>query len=340
MVVLDTHTGEVKALVGGRNYRASQLNRAEAQRQPGSAFKPFVYAAALSSTPGTKTLVTPATTIEDEPTTFQFRGEAYTPGNYEGGYMGTVTLRYALAHSLNIPAIKLAEQVGYEKVARLADAAGLGADVKPTPSIALGAYDASPLQIASGYTIFANGGNWLPWEVIRAIRDQRSRVVFDAKVERKPVLDSRVAYLVESMMEEVVRSGTGAAVRTRGFMLPAAGKTGSSRDAWFAGFTSKLLCVVWVGFDDNRDLKLAGADSALPIWTEFMKRAHKHGDYKDAQPFPVPSGIVSADIDSETGELAGPGCYKVRREFFIAGTQPKQACHLHGEHTIASGADH
>ena len=131
-------------------------------------------------------------------------------------------------------------------------------------------------------------------------------------------------------MEDVLNSGTGAGVRGRGFYLPAAGKTGTSRDGWFAGFTSKLICVVWVGFDDNRDFKLEGAKSALPIWFEFMKRAHQHREYRAVRAIPVPDGIVTAQIDSETGELATPACPKTRNEVFLAGTQPVQICHLHG----------
>ncbi len=331
VVVLDAQTGEVRALVGGRSYGITQLNRVESQRQPGSSFKPFVYAAALSSALKTGAdRLTPASMVKDEPTTFDFNGQSWEPGNYEGGYAGKVTLRYALAHSLNIPAIKIAELAGYDKVARVARAVGLGDDIKPTPSIALGAYDVTPLAIAGAYTIFVNSGNFLKPGFIKSIRDARSAPIFESQVVRKAVLDPRVAYLAENMMQEVLWSGTGAGVRSRGFVLPAAGKTGSARDGWFAGFTSKLICVVWVGFDDNRDLKLAGADSALPIWTEFMKRAHQHPEYRNVQYFPAPSGIVTAQIDPETGELAAPGCPKVRSEVFIAGTQPDRICHLHG----------
>jgi penicillin-binding protein 1B len=131
-------------------------------------------------------------------------------------------------------------------------------------------------------------------------------------------------------MEEVLRSGTGAGVRARGFRLPAAGKTDTSRDGWFAGFTSRLICVVWVGFDDNRDFELAGASSALPIWTEFMKRAHQRPEYRNVHGFAAPSGIVTSEIDSNTGELATTACPKVRNEVFIVGTQPVQVCRLHG----------
>jgi penicillin-binding protein 1B len=221
---------------------------------------------------------------------------------------------------------------GYEKVARMARSAGLGADIKATPSIALGSYEVSPLEIASAYTIFVNSGSLVKASLIKALRDPQSASVFDASSPRKPVLDPRVAYLVENMMEDVLNSGTGAGVRARGFNLPAAGKTGTSRDGWFAGFTSRLICVVWVGFDDNRDFKLAGAQSALPIWTEFMKRAHRHPDYWNVHGFQAPSGIVSAEIDADTGELATPSCPRVRREVFISGSEPTEVCHAHDQH--------
>jgi penicillin-binding protein 1B len=331
LVVLDAQTGEVKALVGGRNYGVSQLNHALAKRQPGSSFKPFVYTAAmLTALQGNdQPVLTPASTVVDEPTTFWFNDKPYEPENHDRMYHGTVTLRQALANSWNIPAVKVAETVGYAKVAQVARAAGLNVDIKATPSIALGAYEVTPLEIADSYTVFVNGGQLVKMNFISNIRGPEGDL-FDAKPDRKQVLDARAVYLVENMMEEVLNSGTGAGVRGRGFYLPAAGKTGTSRDGWFAGFTSKLICVVWVGFDDNRDFKLEGARSALPIWTEFMKRAHQHRQYKAVHPFEAPDGIVTAEIDAETGELATPACPKVRNEVFMTGTQPVQVCHIHG----------
>jgi penicillin-binding protein 1B len=326
---LDAQTGEVKALVGGRNYGLSQFDHATARRQPGSSFKPFVYAAALGSAlaEGGPTL-TAASMVDDEPTTFYFHGQPYGPADHGHEYAGEVTLRYALAHSLNVPAVKLAETIGYDRVARLARAAGLR--VQATPSLALGSYEVTPLEMAGAYTVFANYGNCLKTTCIRAIRDPHGASIFESQPERKPAIDARVAYLVENMMEEVLRSGTGAGVRARGFYLPAAGKTGSSHDGWFAGFTSRLICVVWVGFDNNRDITLDGAHSALPIWTEFMKRAHQHSEYRNVHEFRAPGGVVTAQIDADTGELATPNCDHVRNEVFIEGTQPVESCHLHG----------
>ena len=331
LVALDTETGEVKALVGGRSYGTSQLDHAVAKRQPGSSFKPFVYTAAFSAAleEGGR-IITPATTVVDEPTTFMFDDKPYEPADFEDKYTGTVTLRQALAHSMNIPAVKVAEMVGFDKVAATARAVGMNLDIKPTPAIALGAYEVMPIEIAGAYTVFPNGGVLKKPGYIKTIRNQDGAGVYQAQPQDRPAIDPRVAYLITNMMQEVLRTGTGAGVRGRGFVLPAAGKTGTSRDGWFAGFTSKLLCVVWVGFDDNRDFKLEGARSALPIWTEFMKRAHQHREYRNVHDFEAPDGVITADIDADTGLLATTNCPKIRSEVFIAGTQPVEACKLHG----------
>jgi penicillin-binding protein 1B len=331
MVVLDATSGEVKALIGGRDYGLSQLNRAEAKRQPGSAFKPFVFAAALNTAvAGGSAVVTPATTIDDEPTTFYYDNRPYEPSNFEHKFYGNVTVRQALAKSLNIPTVKLAELAGYRNVVELARRAGMNVDIRPTPSVALGAYEVTPIEVAGAYTTFTNRGVAAKPTWISMIRSHRGAPIFESHPERKAVLDPRVNYLMISLLEEVMRSGTAAGVRSRGFTLPAAGKTGTSRDGWFAGFTSKLICVVWVGFDDNKELGLEGAKSALPIWTEFMKRAHQHRQYKNVTGWDAPDGIVSVDIDPASGQLATVGCPSARSEVFISGTQPVELCRLHG----------
>jgi len=331
LIALDPHSGEVKALVGGRDYSASQLNRVLAERQPGSVFKPFVYAAALNTAlDGSGELLTPATLLDDEPTTFQIGNTAYTPGNFHHALYGEVTMREALAKSINIPTVKLAEMTGYEAVARLAKQAGLGDHIQATPSIALGSYDARPLDVAGAYTIYANTGVYVRPSLISQVKTGDGTVKYSRTLETHRVLDPRVAYLMVNLLEGVMRNGTAAGVRSRGFTAPAAGKTGTSRDGWFAGFTSQLICVVWVGFDDNSDLKLEGAKSALPIWTEFMKRAIRLPAYRDAKSFRPPPGISSAYIDSETGELATANCPTSQIEFFIAGTEPDRMCSRHG----------
>lgn len=332
LVALDPETGEVKALIGGRNYGLSQLNRALAKRQPGSAFKPFVYAAAMNTALDNTatTVLTPISTFVDEPTTFWFDNgqKSYEPNNFKSEYYGTVTLRQAITKSLNIPTIKTAEAIGYDKVANLARQLGLNAEA--TPAIALGAYDNSPIDVAGAYTVFPNGGVWVKPNWILSIRDSNHSSIYESKFQKKQVLDPRVAYMMVSLLEEVMRSGTAAGTRSRGFILPAGGKTGTSRDGWFAGFTSKLLCVVYVGFDDSSELKLEGAKSALPIWTEFMKRAHKYREYRGVHDFEPPEGVISVEVDPTTGQLASTGCPTVKSEVFIVGTQPLQVCQAHG----------
>jgi penicillin-binding protein 1B len=331
LVALDAQTGEIKALVGGRDYGISQLNRAQAKRQPGSVFKPFVFAAALNTAlSGGTNIITPASTLEDEPTTFLYDNKPYQPTNFGDRFYGHVTVRQALAKSLNIPTVKLAEEVGYRSVVDLARRAGMNLEIRPTPAVALGAYEVTPIEVAGAYTTFTNGGVAAKPSWISMILNNRGTTIFESHPERKAVLDPRVNYLMVSMMEEVMRTGTGAGVRGRGFTLPAAGKTGTSRDGWFAGFTSKLICVVWVGFDDNQDIKMEGAKSALPVWTEFMKRAHKHRAYRSVRGWEAPDGIVTVDIDPLSSQLATVGCPAARPEVFISGTQPVELCRLHG----------
>lgn len=327
LVALDAETGEIRALIGGRNYGTSQLNRALAKRQPGSIFKPFVYAAAMSTAldPNSGQSITPTTTILDEPTVFEYEGRDYEPGNFGGKFYGQVTLRTALTKSLNIPTVKVAEMVGYSNVAALARKAGLSNQVG-TPAVALGSYDATPIDMAGAYTVFADNGKYLKPTWVKAIYDQNGSPIYESRPERQQVMDPRVAFIMINMMEEVVRSGTGAGIRTRGFTLPAAGKTGTSHDGWFAGFTNKLICIVWVGFDDNSDLKLEGAKSALPIWTEFMKRAHRHREYRNPAPFNPPEGVTLVN-----------GCGKSIQEAYIAGTEPVDACD--GQTQVASWDD-
>ncbi len=323
LVVLDAHTGALKALVGGRNYGISQLNHVLAKRQPGSSFKPFVYAAALNSgVEGWQPLVTPTTVLLDEPTTFQFGDEPYEPENYKQEYHGPVTLREALAHSLNVATVRLADLVGYDRVRRLAVAAGVNQDLLPTPAIALGAYVATPLEIAGAYTIFANQGRYVAPGFVEKVADGSGQTMWRPQREARDVLDPRVSYLMVSLLQSVINSGTGAGVRSRGFSLPAAGKTGTSHDGWFVGFTPKLLAAVWVGYDDDRELHLSGAYSALPIWTEFMKRAAEIPAYRSEEPFGAPPGIVTATIDTQTNLLASADSPVTRNEVFIEGTAP------------------
>lgn len=330
MLVLDPHTGDILAAVGGRNYGESQLNHITARRQPGSVFKPFVYAAAFDdAVKGIKPIVTPATTVVDEPTTFDFEGKDYTPNNYGESFHGTVTLRDALTYSLNVATVKVAEMIGYGRVVDMARQLALDVDIQPTPAVALGSYDMTPLGVAAGYTVFANGGMRAEPVLIDRVIDFQGGVIERNPIQTHQVLDPRVAYQVTTLLEDVIDHGTGASVRARGFIGPAAGKTGTSRDGWFAGYTSNLLCVVWVGFDDYRELGLSGAAAAAPAWTEFMKRATALPAYKELTDFVAPAGVSVVDIDPTSLELATPACPSTRKEVFIAGTEP-EFCELHG----------
>ena len=323
LVAMDPKTGEVRAAVGGRDYAKSQLNHVLAQRQPGSVFKPFVYAAALNTS-----RFSPASIIMDAPTRIQYDNQVYEPGNFHGGYFGNVSLRVALAKSLNLATVNLAQQVGYPEIVKVARAAGLNDAIKPTPAVALGAYETTPLEIAGAYTVFANDGTYVAPTFLRRVEAEDGRVVHAHTPERRRALDPRVAFLMRDMLQEVMTSGTAAGVYGLGFKGVAAGKTGTSRDGWFAGFTPDLLCVVWVGFDDNRDLKLEGAKSALPIWAEFMKRALDVTPQRAKFGGP-PAGMIAVQIDPESGQLAGPHCPTARGRYFMQGTQPRETCTLH-----------
>jgi penicillin-binding protein 1B len=327
---MDPHTGEIKALVGGRNYGTSQLNHALAKRPTGSIFKPFVYAAAMNTAlDGSPAVITPASTVPDQPTTFSYGDQIYEPRNYKEEYHGDVTLRYALALSLNNATVKLAEEVGYDKVADLARSAGI-ASVKATPAMALGAYDATPVDMTAAYTSFANGGARLSPVFVNSVRNAKGDIVMNFGTEKKQVLDPRIAFLMTNMLEGVVNFGTAFGVRSRGFTAPAAGKTGSSHDGWFAGYTSNLLCIVWVGYDDYSDIRLSGAQTAAPIWAEFMKKAVTLPRYSDVKPFPQPEGVVDVQLDKITNRLATPSCPDTYTIAFVAGTEPRDTCDQSG----------
>lgn len=331
LVALDPQTGAIRALVGGRDYGESQFNHALASRQPGSVFKPIVYAAAFDdAVQGLQPVVTPTTTVEDEPTTFNFDGKDYTPNNYGEEFFGTVTTRQALMHSLNVATIKVAEMIGYQRVVDMARQLGIKTPILATPAMALGTYDMTPIDVAAVYTAFANGGVRAEPQFIRTVVSSDGSVVETNSPQTRAVLDPPVAYLVTSLMEGVINQGTGAVVRDFGFEAPAAGKTGTSHDGWFAGYTSNLECIVWVGFDDDRDIDLTGAQTSAPIWAEFMKRAVQLPQYRNTQQFMPPAGVVEAMIDPQSGQLATPNCTQTQEEYYVAGTEPTQYCELHG----------
>ena len=344
LVALNPHTGQVLALVGGRNYGVSQLNHSMAERPTGSIFKPIVYAAAYNtSLDGTNLygdgVFTALTKLNDDPQDFVQDGKDYQPGNFEKGeYPGMVPAVEAIAHSLNIATINLAQQVGYDKVAALARSAGI-AQARGTPSVAIGTYSATPIDMAGVYTTFANNGVHLrPW-MLASVRNANGDIVADFTPEAKQVLDPKVAYLTQSLLENVMTFGTGASARARGFSAPAAGKTGTSHDVWFAGYTSNLLCVVWIGNDDYTDISkglthsVQGADTAAPIWAEFMNRAIKLPQYSDVKPFSAPDGVQAIPVDRNTWLPADGTC--LTQNIYVAfldGTVPNATCsHMGGE---------
>ena len=323
LVALDSRTGEVKALVGGRDFSSSQFNHATAMRQPGSVFKPFVYASALEPRNADHTL-TAASTVADIPRSFNFDGQIYEPSNHGAHFYGTVTLRMALAKSMNIAAVSVAEKVGYKQVLELSRRAGLNDRMRATPSLALGAYEATPLEMAAAYTIFANRGRYVAPSLIREVRSARGELKFVRKRLSHRALSREAAFIMQDMLEEVLRSGTAASARHR-VRGRAAGKTGTSRDGWFVGYTSNLICAVWVGFDSNRDLDLEGARSAMPVWAAFMRAAGGRSRYREEFDA-APNGVTVMLVDTETGLPAGPDCPLTRREYFIAGTEPASEC--------------
>jgi penicillin-binding protein 1B len=333
LVAINPHTGQILALVGGRNYGVSQLNHAVAKRPTGSIFKPFVYATAYNTSLnglslGDGGVFTALTKLQDEPTTFTFDNgrQTYTPNNFKGDFRGEVTAAYALAHSLNNATIQLGQMVGFDNVAALGRAAGV-TGARGTPSVSLGAYDATPIDMAGAYTVFANNGVHLnPW-MLASVRNPNGDIVSDFSPQAKQVLDPRAAYLTQSLLEGAMTYGTASAVRRHGFTGPGAGKTGTSHDAWFAGYTSNLICIIWVGNDDYTDVKIQGADAAAPIWAEFMKRAIQLPQYSDVKPFVAPEGITVARIDKPSSLLADSTCpSNILYAAFLDGTAPVNTC--------------
>jgi penicillin-binding protein 1B len=333
LVAIDPRTGDVLAMVGGRSYNQSQYNRAVvSRRQPGSTFKPFVYLAAFErAIEEGRNDLTPASTVLDEPTGFTYDDQTYTPRNYDNEYDGEITFRRALALSRNIATVKVAEAAGFDRVAALWKRVGQGTPARPYPSIALGVFEASPVELATAYSLFPNSGVIRPLRALARV-DQEGRSI-SPRVEREDqprrVARPDTTFLVVNMMRSVINEGTGAGARAAGFAADAAGKSGTTndlRDAWFVGFTPELLTVVWVGLDDNQPVGLSGTQAALPIWTAFMKRAvgnHRGGSFE------APDDVIFVDIDRDTGKLAAPGCPRVFREAFIAGEEPTEVCPLH-----------
>ena len=332
LIAVDPRSGEILALVGGRSYNMSQYNRVTAsRRQPGSVFKPFVYLSAFDyAAREGRTDLTPATLTLDEPATFDpGTGELWEPHNYGEEYEGEITWRRALAMSRNLGTVHVGEAVGFDTVAAFWRRLGIGTPPRGFPSITLGVFELTPLEVATAYTLFTNSGSVRPLHGIERVEAQ-GKSFAPPEDKLKPVTRADVTYLVTNMMRSVLNEGTGAGARSAGFVHDAAGKTGTTndlRDAWFVGFTPEMLTVVWVGYDDNEQLGLSGAQAALPIWTEFMKAAMAG---RPNEMFEVPSGVTFVEIDRDSGKLAVPGCERTLNESFLVGSEPTEMCPIHG----------
>lgn len=325
LVAIDPRTGEVRALVGGRDYGVSQFNRVtQARRQPGSLFKPFVYLAAFEEAANGRGPYTPISQVEDAPITLQAGGRDWSPQNYDRNYLGPVTLRAALEQSLNTATVRLSQEVGIEKISNVARALGVTSPLKDLPSLALGTSEVSPLEMAIAYATLASQGIKRDPLFVEGVIDPANLRLDSPDSEEvlfPEVISPQAAFLVTHLMKGVIESGTGQGVRRLGFDRPAAGKTGTTsdeRDAWFAGYTPDLVTVVWVGFDQNDPVELTGAAAALPIWTAFMKEAVAATSPTD---FPPPAGIVFERVNEN-----GKTCLDGKEEAFIEGTEPTQSC--------------
>lgn len=345
LVAMNTRTGEIIAMVGGRDYSTSQLNRAtDAHRQPGSVFKPIVYTAALNTAYEEKDdkIITSASRFLDAKETFSYGdGRVYEPDNYGQDYSNElVSLRQALTKSLNVVTVRVAEKTGYWRVARMAEKFGLPKP-QPFPALALGTTEATPMEIARAYTTFATGGNRTePFGIVR-VTDSNGKTIFQETPKQQQVISPQVAYIMTSIMQDVMNHGTAARARALGFTGLAAGKTGTSRDGWFAGYTPNMVCVVYVGFDDNSQLGLEGSKTALPIWTEFMKKALARRPDLGGNEFVQPkTGLTVLTLDRKSGLVSTPACMDdTYDEFFISGTEPTQTCEQSDQRPIIEGEE-
>ncbi len=336
LVALDPNTGAVRAIVGGRRVERRGFNRAfHAQRQPGSAFKPFVYAAALVHG------FTPATMVNDAPIDVALGRDTWTPTNYENEYAGRITLRDALTRSANAATVRVSQDLGIPVIAALARAQGISSNLPLVPALALGAGAVTPLELTVAYAPFANGGSRIVPYTIERVEDVFGRVLWSRPiVAAVPVLQPTDAFLITSLLQSVVDDGTGRAVRSAGVRGPVAGKTGTTNDGadvWFVGFTPTLVASVWFGADEPTPLGGAatGGRLAAPIWARFLKEGW-HSPEQDSAWTP-PSGIESRSIEVRSGKLANDRCGPSRREFFRTGSAPHEECEAETRITVSDG---
>jgi penicillin-binding protein 1B len=324
VIVMQPKTGYILAMVGGRNYATSQFNRiTQARRQPGSAFKPFVVLSALDR-------FSPASVLSNTPVTYQVDGKPWLPRNFSPMAARTVTLRSALAHSINLATVDLAMKVGLDKVVQSASAFGFSTPLEPHPALALGAMEVVPLELARAYCAFAADGMLPSPLALKEIGDDQGQVLNRRHMAIASVTSPAKAFLINSMLSSAVAQGTARALERLGIGQPVAGKTGTtndSRDAWFVGYTPEILALVWVGFDDGTSMKGTGASAALPIWADLMRRIPQH---LSGAWFQRPAGVVDRVICAESGQLAVTGrCPQPVRELFLESLAPTDTCPLH-----------
>jgi penicillin-binding protein 1B len=326
LVAMRPQTGEILALVGGRDYRVSQFDRCtQAHRQTGSVFKPFVYVAALEPRRGGP-LLTLASIVDDAPFEVQTPKGLWEPRNFDRTLHGEVPVREALERSFNVATARLGQQVGISRVADVAHRLGITSPLPEVPSLALGTAEVSPMEITRAYASIASGGIRPEVQAIEDLVDASGNTLGRRRLRFQRVLDTGTAYLATSLLEGVAERGTAAGVRSTGLQGPIAGKTGTTdgeRDLWFVGFTPELVAVVWIGFDEPRSLGVPSSVGALPIWRRFVQEL-TGGRVRGA--FLRPADVEEADIDPATGALALAGCPERRPEYFLAGTLPTRVC--------------
>jgi len=330
LVALDVPTGAVRALVGGRDYRQSEFDRAtQALRQAGSAFKPFLYTAAIDNG------LTPADIEADSAITITIPGQpSYRPHNFDNKFLGPITLRRALALSRNLVSVRLIAKLGPELMARYAHLMGITGHLPPYYSLALGSVEVTLLDMTSAFNTLANGGiRTRPLMVLR-VEDEHGLTLEQNRPDLQPVLSPATAYILTNMLQSVVNEGTATAIRALGYTGPAAGKTGTTddyTDAWFIGYTPTLCCGIWVGYDQKRTIfrGATGGGVAAPIWAEFMKQVTPDTLAHFPVPAEIQDTILTLPICEQSGKLATTNCPRVRYEVFIKGTEPRANCPLH-----------
>ncbi|MEX0906858.1 MAG: PBP1A family penicillin-binding protein [Gemmatimonadota bacterium] len=334
-IAMEPATGEIRALVGGRDFNDSKFNRAtQAMRQPGSTFKPFVYYTAINSGMPTSTVLYDAPLVINMPDSTE-----YAPKNYDPDFRGPVTMRQALMFSLNTVAVRLGVDIGLAAVAQTAREFGLRTPVPAYPSMPIGAAEVIPMQLAEAYSVFANGGTRVRSHPILRVEDPSGALIWEPRVEAEQVANAAAVAITRDLMMSALNNGSGYPARDPAggnlpYTIPAAAKTGTTNDGsdiWFAGFTPDMLALVWFGFDRRRTIvsNAAGGTLAGPVWGSFMRSLYvgENAELDPPQPWPWPDGVVAREIDRETGRLANEWCRaNVTTEYFIAGTEPTEAC--------------